>query len=514
MKKQKRNLFFLLATSVVLGIIVIVFLVAIIDPNFNLSMPVEVTFLLLTLFFSAATQQVFLRYLSGYRALEALTQRNEYNFGRKQCTFYDMARFQERMFALQRRFSYRGARQVLVAFTETTRSIDMDPGRHSVFVRFRAEITSYLEELFGPNGRYRSKKCLYCFYSGVFYLSLYGADDSTILALVSEISEQLMRIEEKNHFHVFVSPFFGLAVRNKDENLIELIENAEVARDTGERNFNRVTFYRASFRASDTGAKSKDIIEGLNQNEFVVYYQPKYSLVAKRFVSSEALIRWNSKKYGFLLPGRFIEEAEGAGLLHEIDMFVFRKVCEDLAENKRRGRRLLPVSVNFSLYEFYSPEFLDRIIGLLRENEIDPSLVQIEITERTTQRNPILVLSIIRRLKSLGIKVLMDDFGVGYSNLGSLRQFPFDAIKIDKSYIDNVETDEKARKMLQLMVEIAKVNDMKAIAEGAETKGQIAILKKFGCDAVQSFYYSKPIPKEDFDRFLLNNPFERKEEKE
>ena len=234
-------------------------------------------------------------------------------------------------------------------------------------------------------------------------------------------------------------------------------------------------------------------------------------MASKRFISSEALIRWDSKKYGLLDPGKFIEKAENGGLIHELDMFVFKKVCEDLNETKRKGRRVIPVSVNFSLYEFYSPNFIDDLIAIIDENKINPSLVEIEVTESTSQSNPFVSISIMKKLKERGLKILMDDFGVGFSNFKNLKKMPIDTIKIDKSFIDEIVIDSKSREIVKFLISLCKVNGLEVVAEGVDNKEQVEILKKFRCDTIQGFFYSKPLNKNEYEKFLLSNDFEKKE---
>ena len=173
---------------------------------------------------------------------------------------------------------------------------------------------------------------------------------------------------------------------------------------------------------------------------------------------------------------------------------------------------MLPVSVNFSLYEFYSPNFLDTIVNTLDEFDIPSDLIEIEITEATSQANSFLSISILKKLKERGIRVLMDDFGVGFSNLSNLKKMPFDAIKIDKSFIDDIVEDTKAREIVRFLINLCKVNNMEVVAEGVDKKDQLELLKKFRCDTIQGFYFSEALAKKDYEMFLKNNTFEKKED--
>ena len=204
-------------------------------------------------------------------------------------------------------------------------------------------------------------------------------------------------------------------------------------------------------------------------------------------------------------PAKFIDDAEKAGLLNAIDVRIFELAVKDLSEALKRGRTVIPVSVNFSLYEFFSRKFFDTLVDTLKKYDVPPKYIEIEITETTSQVNKFLSLSVIRRIKSLGIRVLMDDFGVGYSQIDNVRQIPFDAIKIDKSLMDKVVDDVKTASIVKYLIDLAHTNDMEAIAEGVETKEQLDILRKYKIDTVQGFYYSRPLPYNEYSELLRND---------
>ena len=259
---------------------------------------------------------------------------------------------------------------------------------------------------------------------------------------------------------------------------------------------------------TDSSNLLEEIKLALENNEFVPYYQPKFSLKKKEIVSCEALARWNSPTKGLLTPAVFVEKAEQYGLLSSIDIYIFEAALKDLSESIKRGRRVVPVSCNFSLYEFFSHAFIDTIMNLLEKYQIPPTLVEIEITETTSQANQFLSVSVIKKLKDLGIRVLMDDYGVGYSQIDNLKNIPFDAIKIDKSFSDLLLTDTKTQSIVKFLVELGHINDMEVIIEGVEKKEQVDILRRMGVDTIQGFYYSKALSFDDFQNFLKNNPFE------
>lgn len=219
--------------------------------------------------------------------------------------------------------------------------------------------------------------------------------------------------------------------------------------------------------------------------------------------------RWKTPQ-GILGPGKFIDRAGRSGLLSAIDMAIFEAAVKDLSDSIKRGRRVLPVSVNFSLYEFFTNNFLEKIVGVLQKYQVPPTLLEVEITETTSQVNKFLSLQVIKKLKDIGVRVLMDDFGIGFSQIENLRQIPFDAVKIDKSFTDRILDDKKANSIVKFLVELIHLNDMEAIVEGVETKEQVDVLRKMKVDTIQGFYYSRPISFAQYNELLKENAFEKK----
>ena len=207
----------------------------------------------------------------------------------------------------------------------------------------------------------------------------------------------------------------------------------------------------------------------------------------------------------------FIDKAEAAGMISLIDNYIFENVLKDLSTQLRKGRRVLPVSVNFSIYEFYSQGFINNLMGLLNKYNVPPRLIEVEITETTSQANQFISISIIKKLREIGIRVLMDDFGIGYSGIDNLRKIPFDAIKIDKSFADAVLDDEKTRSIVKMMVELGHLNGLEVIIEGVDNQKQVELLRRMKIDTIQGFYYSKALSLENLDEFLKENIYEKKE---
>ena len=446
-------------------------------------------------------------YINGRSMIFTIQNDNEYNLGERS-TFNNLYAFQKKV-EMRLNINKKQSKHI-IAFTFSSASVTQNVNRNREIYSMNVHIASYLETIPTLLGLKKSY-FVFAFSRGAFLIYCTKQNEQSIQSICETISREIYDFGEQNCPHTWVQPFFGVTEVSEEESLTHQIENALLSRDRSEKNFETVTFYQETFRKSVSSDEVDELYAALENKEFVIFYQPKFDLNNKQFISSEALIRWDSKKYGLLAPSKFLAKAESIGLIHDIDVYVLRQVCEDLNDLIRRGRRTLPVSVNFSLFEFYSPNFLDKIMGILEEFNVPPHLIEIEITEGTSQANQFLSISIIKKLKEKGIRVLMDDFGIGFSNVGNLRKIPFDVVKIDKSFIDDIVTDTKSREIVKLLIGLCKINGMEVVAEGVDNKEQVEILKKAHCDTIQGFYYSQALEKKAFERFLDNNPFEKKE---
>ena len=448
-------------------------------------------------------------FVSNLSMIKTLQDDNEYNLGVRSA-FNNMYAFQKRVEVLSKLNQMAKRPEHIIAFTFSSLVVSQNVNRNHEIYLINNHIANFLNELPSKINA-RRRDFVYAFSRGSFLIYCAKQNEQSIQNICEIIAKDVYDFGEKNCRHIWVQPFFGVTRVYDSELLTHQIENALLARDNSEKNFETITYYQDTFRKSVSSNDIEELTQALENKEFVVYYQPKFDLEKKQFISSEALIRWNSKKYGLLAPTKFLTKAESIGLIHDIDIYVLRQVCEDLNELIRRGRRVLPVSVNFSLFEFYSANFLDTIMGILNEFHVPANLIEIEITEATSQANQFLSISIIKKLKENGIRVLMDDFGIGFSNVGNLKKIPFDVVKIDKSFIDGIVNDTKSREIVKFLIGLCKINGMEVVAEGVDNKEQVEILKKAKCDTIQGFYYSEALEKKAFEKFLDNNPFEKKE---
>ncbi|HID1146807.1 TPA: bifunctional diguanylate cyclase/phosphodiesterase [Clostridioides difficile] len=241
-----------------------------------------------------------------------------------------------------------------------------------------------------------------------------------------------------------------------------------------------------------------DIKIALVKNQFEVYYQPKFSLVTGEMIGSEALIRWNHPEHGFISPAVFIPIAEKSKLILKIGRFVFERVCNDLYEWKKQGKKIVPVSVNLSRVELYQPDIVKFINKTIKMYNLSSDFIEIEITETVSINELNILKNVLNELRTYGFSISMDDFGTGYSSISCLRDMPIDILKLDKSFLGGIEHDERSRNIAKSIVSLAKSLDLVVIIEGVESKEQAELMKQFGCDLVQGFYFARPMPAKNF----------------
>ncbi len=268
----------------------------------------------------------------------------------------------------------------------------------------------------------------------------------------------------------------------------------------------QIAFYDEFLREKETFAERliNDMERGLAEREFIVYYQPKFNIKGEResLSSAEALIRWRHGKIGMVRPDVFIPLFEENGLVHKLDRYVWRESARQVREWKDKYGISLPVSVNVSRIDLMEPGFVEEICAIVAENGIGPQDLFLEVTESAYTENAQQIIEVVSVLRARGFKVEMDDFGSGYSSLNMLSSLPVDVIKLDMGFIRNIHTNPKDMRMVELMMEIAAFLSVPVVAEGVEEKEQLDLLKKAGVDVIQGFYFSKPLPPEEFERFI------------
>ncbi len=285
------------------------------------------------------------------------------------------------------------------------------------------------------------------------------------------------------------------------------IDRAKTACDRIRGDYSRhIAYYNNEFyEKSKYQEKLISDIEGaITNKDLVVYYQPKYNIQGDEphLRSAEALIRWNHPEFGMISPGDFIPLFESNGLIQKLDRYVWREAAEQVGKWKKKYGMSIPVSVNVSRMDIYYPKLRDDFKALLKENGLDNNELMLEITESAYADNADQLVNVIDQLRNDGFMIEMDDFGSGYSSLNMLTTIPIDALKMDMKFIRNMQKDEKSMKLVELILDIAKFLQVPVIAEGVETEEQLLLLKERGCDIIQGYYFSKPVPPEEFTTFI------------
>ena len=250
-----------------------------------------------------------------------------------------------------------------------------------------------------------------------------------------------------------------------------------------------------------------DLRRAVDKREFKVYYQPKYNIQCDppRMASAEALVRWQHPELGLIPPGNFIPLFERNGQIGVVDKYVWAEAARQVAAWKEKFGVTVPVSVNLSRVDVFDPKLEEILDGLLRENGLGRGSLRLEVTESAYTENAEELIRVMERLRDKGYKIEMDDFGSGYSSLGTLSSMPVDVLKMDRSFVMNIDHNDKDFRLVELILNIARNLKMPVIAEGVETENQMTLLKNAGCDYVQGYYFSRPLPPEEFEAFIATN---------
>ncbi len=239
----------------------------------------------------------------------------------------------------------------------------------------------------------------------------------------------------------------------------------------------------------------------LEKHQFAVYFQPKHSLRLNRTCGAEALVRWIHPDLGYVHPNEFIPVFERSGFVVRLDLYVCEEVCHEIRRCQELGLPSVSISFNASQLDFDTPDFADQVAALADKYGVDRSLLHVELTETAYSDNPKRLIEALKELREHGFKVDLDDFGSGYSSLASLNMLPLDVMKIDMSIIRQASQLNDYR-IVHSAIQMAQFLDLETVAEGAETLGEVEELKALGCDAIQGYYYSKPLTRDEFEKYL------------
>ncbi|MFC1836493.1 EAL domain-containing protein [Thermodesulfobacteriota bacterium] len=326
--------------------------------------------------------------------------------------------------------------------------------------------------------------------------------------LAKKIISRLSEPFEIDKRRIFITCTIGIAVYPNDGlDIDRLVQSADVAmyhaKVRGKSSF--------AYFSSDLDQRMKDRLEleialreALERNEFELFYQAQVHLESGRVSGCEALIRWNHPQQGLVSPVRFIELAEETGLIRPLGEWVIREACQHAKAWQAEGLPEIRVAVNVSGRQISGQEIIRTVYEILKETDLHPRLLDLEITESALMQDKDSAVEILRDLKRIGVGMSIDDFGTGYSSLNHLKRFPVDKLKIDRSFVEDIPGNADDQAIVKAIIAVGHSMKLKVLAEGVETDEQLEFLKENGCDEVQGYYYSKPIPEREFSRLVLD----------
>lgn len=291
-------------------------------------------------------------------------------------------------------------------------------------------------------------------------------------------------------------------VEDKKMELRQMEDRAAMARKAAKNNIlANILFYKEQFKESLYNRKfiEENMQAAIAERQFMMYLQPKYSITKNEIIGAEALVRWRHPERGMIFPNQFIPVIEENGFIRKVDYYIWAEACRFIRKCEDAGIMTCPVSVNVSRVHLRDDECIKVLSDMIKSNGIPKHLLELEITETADDQQVSLK---ALQLKEEGFTLLMDDFGSGYSSLNILLETPFDVIKLDKKFMENMMVSGKGRLILEQVVSMADKLDLGLLAEGVETKDQIELLQSIGCDQVQGYYYAKPMPEEEFFELL------------
>lgn len=313
--------------------------------------------------------------------------------------------------------------------------------------------------------------------------------------------------EEESRVWIRMGVYAGV---DKELDVERRFDRAKSAADTVKGNFTKnIAVYDDSLH--DREMLEQQLIEdfpaALREKQFDVYFQPKFDVRPEKPVmcSAEALVRWKHPKLGMISPGIFIPLFENNGLIFPLDCYVWTEAACRIRDWKERLGITLLVSVNVSRVDMYEPGLVDLLRELCEQNGLHDGELLLEVTESAYTGNSEQIVEKVRQLREIGFRIEMDDFGSGYSSLNMLSTLPIDALKLDMQFIRNAFKEKKDTRLLEMMIRLAETFRVPVIAEGVETAEQVAALKEMGCDIIQGYYFSRPLPGADFETFMLEN---------
>ncbi|WP_126455195.1 EAL domain-containing protein [Sulfuriflexus mobilis] len=351
------------------------------------------------------------------------------------------------------------------------------------------------------------------------YISRYKDDSFALLATaimdylqVNDLITQITALSKKpiwlGEHEIHISTSIGLSLFPLDNDDFDIIlKGAENALNRARDNGGAQAVYYSEKMNRKARARmdiERDIRKGLERDEFVIYYQPQIDIHSGLVSGMEALVRWMHPVKGIILPPAFISVAEESGLIKQLGNVVLRKSCQQTAVWNRRGLGGLRVGVNLSPKQLLNKDFQNEVVSAIKDSGLPPSLLDLEITESMAVKNIKNVIASLKQFQDIGVTISMDDFGTGYSALSYIRQLPINIIKIDRSFVKDIGAGDDGS-IAKAVIAMAHSLGKTVIAEGVETEVQLDFMFENGCEEIQGFYFSQPLPADEFEKFVIQH---------
>ncbi|WP_228027747.1 sensor domain-containing protein [Bacillus fonticola] len=307
-------------------------------------------------------------------------------------------------------------------------------------------------------------------------------------------------------FDIYLTTSVGISLFPEDgKTKKDLVKHADAAlyraKENGKNNY-QIFSASLNIESYKSFVLERDLRKALQKEQFILHFQPRVNAITGEVITAEALIRWNHPEWGLISPNEFIPLAEENGFIVEVGDWVVKQVCRCISSWKNQGHQVVPISINVSAQSFLTKDWVASIIQAVQKDQVDPQLLEFEITESVLIEHEEVVFDAIHTLQEMGVRFALDDFGTGYSSLTYLRKFPIDTIKMDRSFIQNSTEFERDKKIITAIIFLAKSLDMRVVAEGVETIEQFTFLRQQKCDEIQGYLFSKPVDEREFQRLL------------
>jgi len=372
---------------------------------------------------------------------------------------------------------YEQANKILIKFTDYLNSIETN-----------LDISAY--HTFGNN----------------FLLTISNINSSLgVISLVEEIQEQVALLYKMNEVRLHLTMSVGISIYPDSGTSRNLLDNAYKALYEAQKSGEGIVHIYIPDESKedyDEFSLHNEMYSALKNNEFEVYYQPVFDAKTKEIVSAEALVRWVHPEHGIITPDIFIPLMEKTGFIIELDHFVLEEVLKQQKRWELFQFKQIVVSINVASIELKTEEFIENVEKQLIHYKVYPELIRFEITENSALINESNTQKYFSKLKKLGVGITLDDFGTGYNSFSYLQQFPGELLKIDKKLVDSIVTNQENQRILKAMIELGHTLEMKVVVEGIENQRMSDLIVSYGCDYLQGYYFSKPVPVFEFQKLL------------